>query len=52
MRMIFTGYRIPIELKKQAQAKARPNPLAAIIRALIEMWVRGEIEIDWDKVAK
>ncbi len=48
--MIFTGYRIPKELKEQAAAKAKPVAMAKVLRALIEMWVRGEIEIDWDKV--
>lgn len=37
--------RMPPSLVKQAQDRAGLIPLSAVIRTLIEMWLRGEIDL-------
>lgn len=36
---------LPKELYQQAQKKSGLIPLAAVIRTLLAMWVRGEVEL-------
>ncbi len=36
---------MPLELYERAQTKAGLIPLAAVIRTLLAMWLRGEVEL-------
>lgn len=47
--MISFGVRIEKEVLEQAKKKAGLVPLSAIIRRLIEMWLRDEIKVDISK---
>ena len=42
-RLIF---RLPSTLFEAAKAKAGITPLSAIVRRLIEKWVKGEIDLN------
>lgn len=37
---------MPLELYERAQTKAGLIPLAAVLRTLLEKWLRGEVELE------
>lgn len=44
--MVTRGLSVSLSLWEQAQKKAGMRPMSAIIRRLLEKWVKGEIELD------